>query len=106
MKAKNVFRIIFFTILILFTTLYMTQALGYYEYSAKKTNRLTEDAVRKFEQDLKEGKEVNASDYIKKENDYSNRLSKLGITASNIVGDTFDNLMNFIFNELAKNVEK
>lgn len=36
MKGKNVARIVIFTLIILFTTLYVTQAFGYYEYSNKK----------------------------------------------------------------------
>ena len=52
MKGKNVARIVIFTLIILFTTLYVTQAFGYYEYSNKKTNTLTEEAAKKFEKDI------------------------------------------------------
>lgn len=104
MKGKNIFRIFLFTMLILFTALYITQALGYYEYSNYKTNRLTEAAVEQFEQDIKEGKQVNASDYIKKDNDYNNNISKLGIKASNLVGQVFDGVMEFVFNQVNKTV--
>ena len=104
MKGKNIFRIFLFTMLILFTALYITQALGYYEYSNYKTNRLTEAAVEQCEQDIKEGKQVNASDYIKKDNDYNNNISKLGIKASNLVGEVFDGVMEFVFNQVNKTV--
>ena len=104
MKGKNVFRIFLFTMLILFTTLYITQALGYYEYSNHKTNRLTEEAVERFEQDIKDGKQVKASDYIKKDNDYNNNISKFGIKVSNIVGDMFDGVMKIIFKQVNKTV--
>ena len=40
MKGKNVARIVIFTLIILFTTLYVTQAFGYYEYSNKKIKKL------------------------------------------------------------------
>ena len=52
MKGKNVARIVIFTLIILFTTLYVTQAFGYYEYSNKKINTLTEEAAKKFEKDI------------------------------------------------------
>lgn len=104
MKGKNVFRVFFFTMMILFTTLYITQALGYYEYSNYKTNRLTEEAVEQFEQDIKEGKKVNASDYIKKDNDYNNNISKLGLKASDIVEEVFDNIMGVVFDGINKTV--
>ena len=101
----NVFKTIFLTIFLLFLCLYITQALGYYEYSNRKTNIMTEEAVKQFEKDLKDGRSVKASDYIKKENDYNNNLSRLGITISNIVGDIFDSTINFIFNNVSKVVD-
>ena len=104
MKAKNILRVFIFTMLILFTTLYITQALGYYEYSNYKTNRLTEEAVEQFERDIKDGKQVKASDYIKKDNDYSNNISKLGIKASDMVGELFDGIMEFVFKQVNKTV--
>ncbi|MDO5003514.1 MAG: hypothetical protein Q4E39_04745 [bacterium] len=104
MKGKNIFRIFSLTIFILFTTLYIIQALGYYEYSNRKTNQLTEEAVKKFDADIKAGKNVKASDYIKKENDYNNNISRMGLTLSNTVGDIFDGIMSFIFSGIDKTV--
>ena len=104
MKGKNVFRIFSLTIFILFTTLYIIQALGYYEYSNRKTNQLTEEAVKKFDADIKAGKNVKASDYIKKENDYNNNISRMGLSLSNAVGDIFDVIMSFIFSGIDKTV--
>ena len=102
MKGKNVFRIIIFTLLILYTTLYITQALGYYEYTNRKTNALTEDAVKRFEEDVKSGKNIVASNYVKKQNDYNNNLSKSGMAISNLIEKTFDGVMSFLFNEIDK----
>ncbi len=104
MKGKNIFRILILIVVILFTTVYIAQALGYYEYTNHKTNQLTEEAVKQFEKDLAAGKTVKASDYLKQENDYNNNISKLGITMSNVVGDIFDGIMNFIFQQINKTV--
>lgn len=100
MKGKNIARIIIFTLLILYTALYITQALGYYEYTNKRTNTLTNEAVKKFEKDIASGKKVKASDYIKQENDYNNKLSKTGMTISNVISKSFDGIMSFLFNEI------
>lgn len=105
MKGKNVARIVIFTLLILYTTLYVTQALGYYEYSNNKTNTLTNDAIKKFESDVKSGKNIKASDYIKKENDYNNKLSKSGLLLSNFIENVFDEIMGYIFKEINKVVD-
>lgn len=105
MKGKNVVRIVIFTLLILYSTLYVTQALGYYEYSNSKTNALTNDAIKKFESDVKSGKNIKASDYIKKENDYNNNLSKSGLALSNFIENVFDEIMGYIFKEINKVVD-
>lgn len=104
MKNKNFFRIVFFTLFLLFIVLYITQSLGYYEYNNRKTNTMTEDAVKRFEEDIKSGKTIKASDYIKKDNDYNNNMSRFGLKLSNSVGNVFDGIMNFIFYELNKTV--
>ena len=105
MKGKNISRIVIFTLIILYTALYMTQAMGYYEYLNRKTNTLTEKAVKQFEKDIKNGKKVKASDYLKEENDYNNKLSKGGKLLSNTIEIVFDSMMKFIFSEVNKAID-
>ena len=105
MKAKPFIRLILLTLIILYAALYIAQATGYYEYTSRKTNTLTESAVEKFEQDVKKGKKVDASSYVKEENDYSNNISKGGYLLSNAIGKVFDSLMKSIFKEVSKAVE-
>ncbi len=100
MKGRKVFRLVMITLIILFATLYFTQAFGYFEYTTRKTNTLTEDAVKRFEKDVNDGKKINANDYIKKENDYTNNLSKLGGKTSMLIESSFNHIMNFIFSEI------
>ena len=102
MKGKNIFRIIILTLIMLFATLYITQAMGYYEYTNHRTNQLTTEAAKKFEMDLKEGKSIQSDDYIKKKNDYDNNLTKIGLSCSNIISNIFDKVMRFVFNEINK----
>lgn len=104
MKSKNIFRFVFLVLFLFFLVLYITQAFGYYEYNNRKTNIMTEESIKKFEQDIKDGKNVKASDYIKKENDYNNKLSRLGLKLSNIVGDIFDGVVGFVFYEVNRTV--
>ena len=63
-----------------------------------------EEAKEKFEQDIKSGKNIKASDYIKRENDYNNNLSKSGLFISKTIDDVFSNVMAFVFNEINKTV--
>lgn len=104
MKGKNIIRIICLTLFIFYFVLYISQAFGYYEYSNRKMNQMTEQEVDRFEKDLSEGKEIDASNYIKKENDYSNKISKMGIGVSNFISYIFDHVMNYIFKEVDNTV--
>lgn len=102
MKGKNVARLVIFCLFSLFLCLYVTQALGYYEFTNYKKTTLTTKAIERFEADVKEGKKIDAKDYIEEEKNYNNLLSKTSLTISNTIEKTFDTLMNTLFNELAK----
>lgn len=102
MKAKNVVRLSIACIFSLFLCLYITQALGYYEFTNAKKTTMTTKAMEKFEKDVKSGKEINAKDYLEEEKNYSNFLSKTSLTISNTIEKTFGAIMNAFFNELAK----
>ena len=101
---NNVFGFIFLTLFLFFLVLYITQALGYYEYSNRKTNIMTEEAKERFEKDIESGKKIDAGDYSKKEDDYNNKMSRMGLKLSNAIGDVFDGIMSFIFYEADKTV--
>ena len=104
-KGKNITRIVVFTLLILYSTLYIMQALGYYEYSNNKNNTLTNEAIKRFENDIKMGKNVKASDYRNKKNDYNNKISRSGLAISNLIENIFDNAMGFVFKEISKAID-
>ncbi len=102
MKYKHVARFVIFSLFLLFIGLYITQALGYYEFTNAKKTTLTNFAIEKFEKDVKEGKKLDAKDYIEEEKQYNNIISKASLTISNTIEKTFDVVMNTLFNELAK----
>ena len=52
---------------------------GYYESKVKQKTILTDEKIEEFEQDIKEGKEIDIKDYtIEDYHDYSSPLSKAG----------------------------
>ena len=67
------------------------------EYYENKTY-LTEEAIKEYEKDLKEGKNITSNNYIPKEKEYNNKASKLGITTSNLI----EKLINKSLKYLAK----
>jgi len=104
---NKLFKLFGFTVIIIFLIMVFTSSSGYYEYELNKKSNLTQEAIIKFEQDVKEGKEIDVNDYlIKEEKDYSNRFSKAGANISNKIGKFFSEGVKFIFNSIGNFVEE
>ena len=87
MKKKDPNRFFFRILIILiiaFGAISIAMKSGYYDSKLRKNIELTEEAINKFENDVKEGKEIDAKEYLSDEySDYSNKMSKLGMSLSN-----------------------
>lgn len=82
MKISKLFKFMIFTIVVVFFCTYFMEKTGYYEYKLQNKKILTESEMLKFENDVREGKDVTLEDYLSNTNvDYSNNLTK---TTSNI----------------------
>lgn len=75
---------------------------GFYEYNRNRKTILTENAIKRFEEDIASGKEIKAENYLIAEKNYNNTLSKLGMKISKYIEKSFDKAMNTIFSELNK----
>ena len=54
---ERIFKYLFFTLFITYVALYFSGTTGYYDYSNYKKTVLTNEKIKQFEQDVKEGKE-------------------------------------------------
>lgn len=105
MKKKDFFKYIFkfflIIIFVFFITLYYSKNNGYYEYQQYKKTVFTKEQIEKFERDVREGKNVSLEDYLSNdEDDYSNKMSDLGLflskKISGFVKFTMDKMVNYI----------
>lgn len=79
-KKKNPLLIITIILFGIYTALYFMSSAGYYEYKEYNKMIITEEAMKKFEQDVSEGKDISINNYITTEyKDYSNKISDLGL---------------------------
>jgi ABC-type dipeptide/oligopeptide/nickel transport system permease component len=70
----------------IFLTLYISQATGYYDYEQYKKTELTEEKIAQFEQDIKDGKEININNYMSSvQTDYNNKISSAGLKVSSTI---------------------
>ena len=104
MKGKG-FIFIFFFLFILFISLYIGQATGYYKYEDSKKSILTKSAIKRFEKDLKDGKELKAKNYLEEEKNYSNTPSRIGLGLSNFLENSFNKILVFMFNQIDSEVD-
>lgn len=90
-NKTNFFVKLLLFIFIGFIIMYISKETGYYEYKAYNKTRLTKEAIKEFEKDINNGKNVLLKDYIiEGKNDYSNVFSRTGAN----MGSFIENAMN------------
>ncbi len=82
-KKNNVFLKLLIIIFIIYLGLFIASQSGYYEKNLNKEVVFTSKAIKQFEKDVEDGKNIDLNSYIKKDNrDYSNSLTKAGDVVS------------------------
>lgn len=85
----------------MFVGLYFTASNGYYETEERKKLVLTEEKIKQFEQDISDGKEVDATNYLTvDEKNYDNQISSTTFTVSKKVGSLVESCLNSFFHAL------
>lgn len=102
---SNLLKIILILAFTLFVASYFIEETGYYDYKLQEKMVLTNEQIKKFEQDIKEGKEVDIESYLKEnDKDYSNNITtnitKVSLTTNKYlkkgIESIFDILNNFV----------
>lgn len=104
--ANRIFRYLFVLSFIAFLTLYLSQATGYYEFENHQKNALTEEQIKNFEKDVRDGKNIKIEDYIEKTHiSYSNKASKMGQKVSETINGGVKTGIEQLFGALNKLIE-
>lgn len=92
---NKIFWKLFLALLFGFGALYLSEVSGYYEFQEHKQVVLTNEKIKEFEADIKEGKDINIKDYInEKEVNLDNSFSNAGIFFSETIGEWVQNGLN------------
>ena len=87
-------KIIGIVLFVMFLSVYFSRYnTNYYE----NRNVLTEEAIVKFEQDIKEGKDISINTYLKEEKDYNNKASTIGLKISQGIEIGFKKSLKLLF---------
>ena len=102
-KKKNYFFIVLFTLFIIFLAYILAYNSGYYEANISRKSKITEEKLQEFEQDVKDGKEIDIKNYVENDYvDYSSSLSKLGNKLSSSIDTFMDSGLSDFFEFLGK----
>lgn len=104
-KSASVLKFTLLTLLFLFITLYISDINGYFAYSNYQRKVLTEESIKKFEEDVKNGNNIDVNDYVLKTKDYSNNISKVSLELSNKIGGFIRNGIVYFFDKITSNIE-
>jgi len=80
-KKNNIFLKILLILFFIYFSLYLMDYLGYYNIASKNTI-LTEEKIKEFENDVKNGREIDIKEYTKDTTDYKNVFSDFGYVVS------------------------
>lgn len=106
MNFNNVFKFVFIILILAFCFLMIASKSGYYEYELSRENKLTEEAIKRFEADVSEGKSIDIKNYIdSKDKNYNNKVSNLGKKVSDTIGNTISKTFDYIFKYLNKQTQ-
>lgn len=84
----KLFRFCFLFSLLSFFALYFSQVTGYYDFAEHKKVVLTNEQIKKFEEDVANGKNLDIEDYlVNTDKNYQNKTSRLGLKISEGIGD-------------------
>lgn len=101
-QANKLFKNILIFLFVIFIALYISQSTGYYEYEQYKKVALTNEQIKQFEKDVKDGKSVDVKDYISEtKKDYGNKISNAGLTISKKIEKYVTKFINGMFDSLS-----
>ena len=96
---KKIIKLSLVLIVVLFFSLYLTRYTNSYY---QNNSILTEQAIEKYEKDLKEGKKIDPNNYKEREKQYNNNITKLGMKTSSIIEKAFKTSLKYMMKYLNK----
>lgn len=107
MSKKKIFNVLFVMLFLSFLIGYIIEETGYYEYNLQNKAIMTSEAMAKFEEDVKEGKDVILEDYVvNTEKDYTSSLTRGTNKVSVKVNDILKKSIESVFKMLGKFVSE
>ena len=106
MKSRKMVKFFCGFVVLIFLFLYFLEFSGYYEYNLQNKKNLTEVQMAQFEQDIKDGKDIDLNSYLEENTvDYSNSLTRKTSEINIRLNDYLKVFLSNMFNVLGKFVK-
>lgn len=102
----KIFKTIVFILIILFLILFFSYRNGYYIDKNKEKSILTEEMIKEYEDDLKNGVDVSKKNYVVITNSYDNSYTRASLKISNKIEKALDKVIKYLFNQVGKEINK
>ena len=107
MKKEQVGKFIIITLIVFFGALLLAEMSGYYVPETARKKALTEEQIRLFEEDIKNGKAIDISDYSSDNKmNYKTNLSDNLYKVSLKLEGAIDQVIKSMFNKAAKAINE
>ena len=87
--------------ILMFLLLYFSYQNGYYINKNREKSILTEEMIKEYEEDLKNGVDVSKKDYLPKKNEYNNQYTNFALKLSKRIENGFDKVIKFFLRRLS-----
>ena len=106
-KKNIIYKFIFSLFFVSFLVIYFSELTGYYEYHNYQKTALTGEHIKKFEEDVRNGNEVDINEYLIVNNKkYNNTLSKLASKLSDSISKLVHNGVEYTFKYLSRLIDE
>ena len=105
-KSVSALKFIFLVIFMSYTAIFIMVNMGYYDYSAYKRRVFTEEQIKKFEDDIKKGVELDIDQYLTTQESFQSKPKRAGLKLSELIGNVTKKSINEIFKIISKIVEE
>lgn len=102
-KKYKLLKTALYVLIFVYLIIFVSANTGYYEYNNHKKVALTEQKIREFEEDIKNGKNIDINNYLVKEDySYDNKLSLAAIKVSDGISSVVSSGVKYSFKWISK----
>ena len=106
-KKYNILKLFIYGLIFIYLIIFISANTGYYEYSNHKKTAFTEEQIRKFELDIKNGENIDINDYlVKNKYSYSNKLSTIAINISDKISNIVSSSVKSTFKWISSFIDE